>query len=74
MSKKSSKERQKKWREKQLKRGIKPLTISAHIDAHSVIKTLAKLTTDENYKNLDTTLEEFCSENQRKKTLFQRLF
>jgi len=62
MSAKTNRERQKKWREEQAARGFKQITVTAHVDAHDVIKALKKLSRD------------FVTKNRAKKSVFARFF
>ncbi len=78
MSAKTNRERQKKWREEQAERGFKQITVTAHVDAHDVIKTLAKLTTDDDFKSVEKALKklnrDFVTKGRVKKSVFARFF
>lgn len=74
MKAKTARQRQEEYRKRQAKQGFKTLTLSAHIEAHSVIKTLARISKEEDFKNTDELIKKLRAAYAPKKRLYLPFF
>lgn len=62
MRAKTTQQRQAEYRKRQAEQGFKPLTISAHKESHSVIKTLARISKEEEFKSASELIKKLSAE------------
>lgn len=74
MKAKTAKQRQLEYRKRQEMQGFKPITVSADIAAHEVIKTLAKISKEEDFKNIGELIKKLRAAYAPKKRCFLPFF